>query len=360
MDRCAVTIMLVTAHTLPLIKRQFNPLSFARRGLRLHEGRHQVRATATINFVAAAIFALCASCTGPHITTAFAAEGLHEPFKYAYSSKHFSFYTVTNSRWSKYYADYLEDFLLCVNDNFVPVPANFHMIVYLYPDAETLNLEGCATTPRGKIGGRHNSTRNAVFTYDTCGVGLLSHELMHKIVHENFKELEPWANEGVPTLFENLYGYRTKGGTVLYLGYQSPRRIKELGESLTRLSIRGILDPAASVDPYQESDKQILATFLIHENHFAEYVKLAQTGEHQGFATLLEGAFKEKISSIEPRFKKFTTEIMANKKLLLALPDANYFDTKEQFEAFEKQHADSLRSKPAPSADLMRFQGNKK
>ena len=281
--------------------------------------------------------------------------GLHEPFKHQLLTKHFSFYSVTDSTLSKYYGDYLEDFLLCLNANFVPIPANWHLTFYLYPDLATLNLEGCARPPKRGIEGRYVEGRNVVFTYETCGIGTMSHELMHKIVHENFKDPEPWAKEGIPTFFENIYGYKRSEGPVFYMGYQSPWRITELEKQLTHLTVAGIVDPAASVNPFQESDKRLLATFLFHEGKLFEYFKVARSGEHRGYKTLIEAAFQQPLPLIEPRFKEFVQTISTNKVRLLKIPKAEYFHSQAEFDKFEREHRDAFQAKPSLPEAKMRF-----
>jgi len=283
--------------------------------------------------------------------------GLHEPFKHQLSSKHFTFYSVTDSKWSKYYADYLEDFLLCLNTNFVSIPANFHVTFYLYPDATTLNLEGCGRPPKRKIEGRYVASRDVIFTYDTCGIGTISHEMMHKIVHEHFKDPEPWAKEGIPTFFENIYGYKNGAGTVLFVGYQSPWRTTELGKGLVDLTLAGIVDPAASVNPYAESDKRVLATFLYHEGRLSEYFKLAKSGQRRGYKTLVEAAFQKPMAEIEPNFKQFVVAIAANKSHLLKLPNSEYFQSEEEFGKFEQAHREAFEAKPSLPPAKMKLVG---
>jgi len=281
---------------------------------------------------------------------------LSEPFKHKFLSKHFVFYSVTDGNWSKQYADFLEDFLVCLDRHFVRIPADWHLTIYLYPDAQTLNLDGCAMRPKEEIMGRYLKGENEVYTYDTCGIGIMAHELMHKVVHENFKEVEPWASEGIPTFFENIYGFKTASGSVFYMGYQNPGRIKELGSGLSQLTIQKIVDPATAVDPSQESDKRLLATFLFYEGKFVDYIKLASAGKHDGYKTIFEAAFKQKMPLLEPRFKKFTKAIEANRKNISHLPSSCYFQSQADFDRFQNDNRDAFQAGPLPAQAIMKFE----
>lgn len=281
-------------------------------------------------------------------------EDLHAPFKYKLQSKHFVFYSVTNTSARFRYVEFLEDFLVCLNSHFVRITDNWYLTVYLYPDVETLNQEGCVRGQREPIRGRFVEFRNAVFTYDDSGIGILAHEVMHKVVHENFKELEPWAKEGIPSFFEDIYGYRSPSGPVLYMGYQNPWRIAEMGEGLKNLTLQGILDSAAST-PFTESDKRVLVTFLFYEGKLTDYFKLAGKAEHRGYKTLVEAVFQEKLAALEPRFKEFVKAIYANQARLVKLPEPRYFQVKADFDTFYREHRDALDAKPLAPWDKMKF-----
>ncbi len=284
--------------------------------------------------------------------------GLHQPFKYEFSSKHFTFYSVDDTKFSKLYADYLEDFLLILKANYVSIPENFHLTYYLYPDRTTLNMEGCSRPPKRRLEGRYVQSRDVVFSYDTCGIGTLSHELVHKIVHENFKNPEDWAKEGIPTFFENIYGYRGQSGPVLYVGFQSPWRTTELGAELSKLTVQSIIDPSASKNPYQESDKRVLSTFLFSEGKLAEYFKVAKSNDHRGYKTLVEAAFQKPTPQIEPRFKAYVAELSANKSRLLLLPNSAYFSCKADFDKFFHEHERAFTAKPSLTPEKMKLVAN--
>ncbi|HEY9680565.1 MAG TPA: hypothetical protein V6C86_03140 [Oculatellaceae cyanobacterium] len=273
--------------------------------------------------------------------------GLHEPFKHELQTKHFSLYSVSKSDAAKIYSEYLEDFLSWLNLHLVSIPPGWHLTIYLYPDAKTLNGEGCTRGPHRKMEGRFVQIRNAVYSYDECGIGTLTHELMHKVLHENFRELEPWAKEGIPTLFECVYGYKSSSGEpVIFLGFQNPWRLKELGVRLSHLTLAQISSPRAAEDPYEESDKRLLSTFLVSQSKLKEYFRLANAGEHQGYNTLLEATFRKPMTELEPDFKTFINSIVQNRAKLQELPPAQYFKDQSQFDAFCKEHSSALQSLP--------------
>jgi tetratricopeptide (TPR) repeat protein len=279
-------------------------------------------------------------------------EPLPPPFHEKATSKHFTIYSVNGKDLGRTYCDYLEDFLGCVNNHFGKIPPNWNLTINLYPDKKALN------EAEAKMGSKANVTGyvqkyNTIFAYNDCGIGTLSHEMMHKVTYENFKTLDQWAKEGIPCFFEKIYGYKTPIGTVLYLGYQNPWRLKELSSGITKLTIKDILTQRSA--PTLESNQRLLATFLAYEGKLEQYFYMAQNEKPKKFKTLVEETFQEPLEKLEPRFQQFVQKIKANEAMLITLPDSKYFQTKNEFDALAKANKKAFETQPLPASYDMKY-----
>jgi tetratricopeptide (TPR) repeat protein len=279
-------------------------------------------------------------------------EPLPPPFHEKATSKHFTIYSVNGRDLGKFYCDYLEDFLGCVNNHFGRIPPNWNMTINLYPDRKALNEAEIKMGHKPDVTG-YVQKYNTLYAYNDAGIGTLSHEVMHKITYENFRTLEQWAKEGIPCFFEKIYGYKTPTGAVLYLGYQNPWRLKELSPNITKLTIKDIL--AQKAGPGVESNQRLLSTFLAYEGKLEQYFYNAQYPKPMKFKTLIEETFQEPLEKIEPRFKEFAQKVKTNEAMLETLPDSKYFPVKKEFDTFAKANRKAFETLPLPASYDMKY-----
>jgi tetratricopeptide (TPR) repeat protein len=279
-------------------------------------------------------------------------EPLPPPFREKNTSKHFTIYSVNNRDIGKFYCDYLEDFLVCVNNHFGRISPDWNLTINLYPDRKALNEAEIKMGHKPDVTG-YVQKYNTLYAYNDAGIGTLSHEVMHKIQDENVKTLEQWAKEGIPCFFEKIYGYKTQTGAVLYLGYQNPWRLKELSPNLTKLTLKDILSQKAG--PGVESNQRLLATFLAYEGKLEQYFYNAQYPKPTKFKSLIEGTFQEPLEKIEPRFHDFAQKVKANETALETLPDSKYFTSKKQFDTFAKANKKAFETLPLPASYDMKY-----
>jgi len=267
-----------------------------------------------------------------------------EEFKHKYSTEHFNFYSMDDGTSSKEYGNFLEDFLVYLERNLTALPSGWPVDFYILDDEQSLNV-----FLKKKLGEYRNvrgafyPKYNAMFTSKNGGLGTTAHELMHKIVGEKFRELEPWAKEGIPSFFEKIYGYRDKSGPVFYLGYENPWRLQQLGNRLTTLTIEQIVSDGTKSDMYYQSERRMLSTFLFHEGKLKKYFSLAVSNTEKHSGTLLEAALGESMSSADAKFSKFTSGVNTSTKRLLNVPSSKYCRSKQEFENFYNVNRDALR-----------------
>lgn len=279
-------------------------------------------------------------------------EPLPPPFHEKATSKHFTIYSVNGNDLGRTYCDYLEDFLACVNNHFGKIPPNWNMTVNLYPNRKALNDAEMKMGYKANVTG-YVQKYNTIYAYNDCGIGTLSHEVMHKVMFEDFKTTEQWAKEGIPCFFEKIYGYHTPSGTVLWLGYQNPWRLKELSSSITKLTLKDILTQKAA--PTLESNQRLLSTFLAYEGKLEQYFYMAANEKPKKFKSLVEETFQEPLEKLEPRFQKFCQKIKENEAVLTTLPDSKYFSSKKDFDAFARANQKALATQPLPASYDMRY-----
>jgi hypothetical protein len=66
------------------------------------------------------------------------------------------------------------------------------MQINLYPDRKALNDAEVKMGHKADVTG-YVQKYNTLYAYNDAGIGTLSHEVMHKIGYENFKNYEQWA-----------------------------------------------------------------------------------------------------------------------------------------------------------------------
>ena len=280
-------------------------------------------------------------------------EPLPPPFREKATSKHFTIYSVNGRDLGKFYCDYLEDFLVCVNNHFGRISPDWNMTINLYPDRKALNDAEVKMGHKADVTG-YVQKYNTLYAYNDAGIGTLSHEVMHKIGYENFKNYEQWAKEGIPCFFEKIYGYKTQTGAVLYLGYQNPWRLKELSPNLAKLTLKDVYSQKAG--PGVESNQRLLSTFLAYEGKLEQYFYNAQyPPKPMKFKTLVEETFQEPLEKIEPRFHDFAMKVKANEVALETLPDSKYFTSKKEFDSFAKANKKAFETLPLPPSYDMKY-----
>jgi hypothetical protein len=181
------------------------------------------------------------------------------------------------------------------------------------------------------------SSRNLLATYDGAGAGTYLHELMHTILSRQ-KNLEFWAEEGIPSYFEKVYGAITPQFELLH-GYSEnwfPQALSVKALS-GGLNLPDIVGKAKHANAGQETRQRLVALFLQKYDRLDTYLALTVSNNHKGYKTFVEAAFDKPMVKLVPLFNDFIHEIR-HPDSTLELPPSQIFDTQFELHLFKKDH----------------------
>jgi tetratricopeptide (TPR) repeat protein len=182
------------------------------------------------------------------------------------------------------------------------------------------------------------SSRNLLVTYDGAGPGTYLHELMHTVLSRQ-KNLEYWAEEGIPSYFEKVYGAISPQFELRH-GYGEnwlPQALSVKAIKKVSLNLADIVGKAKHADASQEVQQRLVALFLQKYNHLDEYLTLTVSNQNKGYKTFVEAAFDKPMAKLVPMFNDFIHEIR-HPATALDLPPSQIFDTKLELNIFEQEH----------------------
>jgi tetratricopeptide (TPR) repeat protein len=184
--------------------------------------------------------------------------------------------------------------------------------------------------------GNYDGDYDAIFTYAQSGVGTFAKTLMHKFVEE-LPFADPWSKEGIPALFEKLYGYEDGDSLHLVVAGQNSWRIRALGGRLTRLSLAEVISNLYPV--LSESEERLAAAFLCRQGKLRSYLQLCQTGPTGEYDTTFESVFGRSGVQLSPEWKSYLSLIVDRRDEIEKLPVTTIFHDKDSFENFKKSCA---------------------
>ncbi len=182
------------------------------------------------------------------------------------------------------------------------------------------------------------SSRNLLVTYDGAGPGTYLHELMHTVLSRQ-KNLEYWAEEGIPSYLEKVYGAISPQFELLH-GYGEnwfPQALSAKVIKKVSLNLADIVGKAKHADAGQEVQQRLVALFLQKHHRLDNYLALTMANQNKGYKTFVEAAFDKPMAKLVPMFNNFIHEIRHPAKAL-DLPPSQIFDTKSELERFEREH----------------------
>ncbi len=251
-------------------------------------------------------------------------------------SKYFVFYSSISRPQLQRYADFSDLFLDLVKRDFV----NFSVTrkvsaVILATKSEFqqfLVRELKVSSPSEY--GMYIGDQNLFVTYDGSGLGTFSHEIMHFVVQTTLPECPSWAIEGVPAFFEKFYGYEEGGRLILKWGFQNPWRIQALGESISSLKMENVVRGSNDT-----SEKRMLSVFIYQQGKLGRFLEVVKNGDKGGFGTYVEAAFNKPMPEIDTAWQAYLRDVYVKRDQIYLLPASIYFQTAEEFAAFERENA---------------------
>jgi hypothetical protein len=251
----------------------------------------------------------------------------------AVSTTHFTVHSTggPDAQWA---ASFLECLWTFVDHNFCPIKKTFHRDVFLFPRKEDFMLrEKTAKMDKPSDFGYYDPQARAFFTYPDSGYGTYAHEFIHAVVYDCDLQLEPWAQEGIPAIFEKIYGYCNYANPVFFLGYPNPWRVKALNRSLTTIDLQAVVLNTSSAGISCEEQREV-GLFLLKEGRLRRYLELARTGRKDGFPTLFESAMQASLSDIVPKWRYHLEGLQRKADKIQEIPGSAYFSTKKEFDNF--------------------------
>ncbi|CAN5534185.1 hypothetical protein BH11CYA1_BH11CYA1_44440 [soil metagenome] len=176
--------------------------------------------------------------------------------------------------------------------------------------------------------------RNLLVTYDGAGAGTYLHELMHAVLSRQ-KNLEYWAEEGIPCYFEKVYGGIAPEFELLH-GYHENWVVQALSIKALKggLNLAAIVNKAKHANASQELQQRLVALFLQKYDRLDAYINLTVENQHKGYKTFVEAAFDKPMVKLVPMFNDFIHEIRYPAGVQ-KLPPSQIFDTNAELYKFE-------------------------
>jgi len=160
---------------------------------------------------------------------------------------------------------------------------------------------------------------------------------MHPLVEYNLPQRPQWAIEGIPSFFEKFIGYRDNENLKLELGFQNPRRIRTLGNTIDKLDLHQILTQAEeNYENTQNSKLRMVSVFLWKQGKLKTYIDLIRNDKKNGYPTYFEAAFDKKLNQIEPLWEKYLQEVKRNREDISRIPSSVVFPNKANYEKFKQ------------------------
>ncbi len=234
-------------------------------------------------------------------------------------------------------ADNVADFLEYVDRNIYKLKLDSDVHIFVSTSPEQFRQFARANNRTTELNGWYSPSYNAVFYYANSGFGTLAHELMRKVL-EPVPFMDEWAKEGIPSIFEKIYGYRDGDQLHLELGAQNPWRIDALSNRLLKLDLRSIIGeqwPSLSI-----SEERLAAIFLLKKGLLQRYLTLSESGEIGDYATVFEAAFEKRVDELAPDWNSYLTRIHQTEDTIRKLPMSTIFETKVDFDRFKATYAD--------------------
>jgi len=265
-------------------------------------------------------------------------------FETVVPTPHLIIYSDIPRAKAEYYARLAESFLSYVDTNLIKLKGTFPRGLFILHDkmASRRFLKermGFAT----HVHGAYLADSNAIITYDGAGDNILMHELMHTVLNEE-KGLDLWAEEGIPCLFDIVYGCihddSVSKGMKLMIGYPERWNPKWMGnKERSALQLTEIVQKAKHSNPDNEAQQRQVGLLLVKNDKLKKYLSLVASGNKNGYATYLEAAFEKPLAQLAPVFNQYMVSIEKDSAWVNSLPDSRIFENEKELAAFVKANA---------------------
>jgi hypothetical protein len=257
---------------------------------------------------------------------------LDQVFPTRVASRYFVFYSPLGRDLVERYAAFADAFVDLVQRDFFPVTETpFPVRLLVFPDRPAFQryLRDELRVPDPPGFGMYFGELHLVATYHGAGLGTVTHEIMHPLVETSLPHREGWAHEGIPAFVEKFFGYQAAGRAEIVWGFHNPWRLRELDGRLLTLDLRTIVE--RSPNP---SEQRLVAMFLFEHGKWTEFLARVKRNDRRGFGTFVEAAFGRRFAELEPAWREFLRQIVANRERLLRIPASTMFRTEPELRDF--------------------------
>lgn len=251
------------------------------------------------------------------------------------ATRHFLFLSNLPQARVLYYAKFAEGFLDIIDSQYIHLKGSPVTRVYIvWNHQQFLDFVFNHFPEKHEARAAFFTGANSIVFGDEDGIGVLAHEIMHKIVAENMPYIDKWALEGVPAFFEQIYGYYEGEKLQLKIGLLNPLRLRELSADLTGLTLHGTFD-LTDISTH-EGQAGLISLFLAHCDKFKPYLELARLNGKGTYSSLVEAVFGQPFSELEKPWKEYMQLLQSQKSTIARLLKCQIFPSKADFDEAEK------------------------
>ena len=255
-----------------------------------------------------------------------------EYFQEHKTTKHFTFYYNSDARYISGYSFFTNTLVDHIQNEYFAPDFSGNIDYYVLKDAiEYKNFLARQLGVKESGGwGVYLPERNALVTYEAAGLGTFGHITMYPIIGNRLADGPHWIKQGIPTLFEKIYGYLEGENLILSYGFHNPWRLEKLGD-LTKLNLEEIIK-SDSTRAGSASKSRLVVTFIHQNGVFPVFIQSLLSNNKGEYDTFIEYAFKRQMPALEQMWDKYLADIEGNLDEILSTPSSQMFESKDEYE----------------------------
>lgn len=265
-------------------------------------------------------------------------------------TKHFVFISALPKEHLLSYGQFCEAYWTLINREFFTLKETQPTLVCILPSRKKLK-DFIRTQISPKVAnalGLYTQGLNFIVLCAGTGIGITSHEIMHKALTENQFSLEPWAVEAIPTFFEKFYAYFEGDVLNAKFGYQHSERVRWIGPKLTKLKLSEIISNQSPAD--FENEERLVSMFLFDSGKLKDFIESTRTNKPLKYKTRIESVFDMPMEQLEKLWSAYLQKVERAKPNFSRLPPTKYFADKTTYEKFMSQNETTFVKAKIPKA----------
>jgi tetratricopeptide (TPR) repeat protein len=274
-------------------------------------------------------------------------EDMRKSFANKLASNHFYFISNECPIRLTYYATFSESFSNLLAEYFgSSAQDTSKTLVLALPNSQILTeyakklaITKSNTVTVENLIGLFNKEKNIILVDCSKTYFPMAYCLAEKSLSSAVKAPEPWAVEGIPSLFSRTYAYFDDNEPCklnAHFGYQIYWQLRTLKHPFSKITLTEILD--MKPESVNQAKAHLLAVFLYINKKLPSYISLAKAEQKNGFNTFVEAAFQQKKEDLEAKWIEYLKSVEASEKEIEQLPTVDVSDNYQEFATFEKMY----------------------